>query len=307
MVKTVTRKPKRRTRILRLALVTTVGTLIIFYVALCIVYAHVFTTSPIRSLGKDLPTNVGLPYEEISFPSSDNPKITLRGWFIPNDKTKQAIILVHGQNSNRTQMLHVGKPLWDKGYNLLLFDMQGHGASDGEFYTFGQNEQWGVVGAANYLKGRGFKSESIGALGWSLGAVSSLMAFGQSHDIKAVVSDSGYGDFARMISTRFTEQTHLPGIFLAGILVSGSIFRGMDVNKIRPEDAVKNTGGRKALIIQGTVDQTVPVSEAHKIIAAGGSNVESWILPGVGHADAFWQNEPEYISRVTTFFNRELV
>ncbi len=307
MVKTVASKQKGRTRILRLALVTVVGTLIIFYVALCIYYTHVFTTSPGRALGADLPTNIGLPYEEIAFPSSNNANIKLRGWFIPNAKSQRAIILVHGQNSNRTQMLQVAKPLWENGYNLLLFDLQGHGASDGEFYTFGQNEQLGVVGAADYLKGRGFKSESIGALGWSLGAVSALMAFGQSQDIKAVVSDSAYGDFGRMMKERFTQQTHLPAIFVGGILLSGSIFRGMDVNKIKPEDAVKNTNGRRVLLIQGVEDQTVSVSEAYKIIEAGGPNLESWILPGIGHVDAFWQYQAEYISRITTFFNRELV
>jgi fermentation-respiration switch protein FrsA (DUF1100 family) len=163
------------------------------------------------------------------------------------------------------------------------------------------------VGAANYLKGRGFKPESIGALGWSLGAVSALMAFGQSQDIKAVVSDSAYGDFGRMMKERFTQQTHLPAIFVGGILLSGSIFRGMDVNKIKPEDAVKNTNGRRVLLIHGSDDQTVPVSEAYKIIEAGGPNLESWILPGIGHVDAFWQYQVEYISRITTFFNRELV
>src|SRR5689334_9949321 len=107
--------------------------------------ANFLTTSPSRALGSDSPTSVGLPFEDVMFQSAEQDHLKLRGWWIPRKDSKRVLILVHVKNSNRTFPLGAGRQLWDKGFNLLLFDLRGHGLSDGEHYSYGQHEQQDIV------------------------------------------------------------------------------------------------------------------------------------------------------------------
>jgi dipeptidyl aminopeptidase/acylaminoacyl peptidase len=266
------------------------------YAVLSVQATYHYTINPARDLGGASPAQAGLSYENVSFPSAAEDKLTLRAWFIPNPNTKRALILVHGQNANRTAMLDMAKPLWDNGYSLLLLDLRGSGLSDGDFYGLGQYEQWDVVGAANFLSGKGFGADSIGVLGQSLGAASAIMAMSQTSKIKAVVSDSGFADIGSIN----------PFLYPGG-LIAAHIIRGLDLEQVKPVVSITKIGTRHVFIIQGDQDATVPVSHAYQLKQAGGANVtDFWILAGVRHTGSYDAQPDEYIQRVVAFFDREL-
>ncbi len=303
----LSKKPFYKTRWFRRLLLVLIITGFIFYSAGSIFAANYLTTSPSRSLGPYTPKDVGLRYEEISVQSSADDKITLRGWWISNSKSDRVIILSHVKNGTRSVFLPLFKPLWEAGYNLLAYDMRGQGLSDGDHYTYGQKEQQDLLGVVGYVKSKGFAPGKIGALGWSMGAATSLLAMGATPDIKATVSDSAYGDFSQSINSRFSGITKLPPFFMSGILVAGSLFYGVDVNKVKPVEAIKNIGNRHVFIIHCTEDDNVPVSEAYRLKEAGGANIsEFWILPGLKHVGAFEAYPTEYTRRVVAFFDKEL-
>ncbi len=213
------------------------------------------------------------------------------------------LILVHGKNASRSFSLEYARPLWEHGYSLLLFDMRGHGQSDGEHYTYGQSEQYDLVGAANFVKAKGFGPGRIGVIGWSMGGATALMGMSVTPDIRAGVMDSSYGDFPRLAYDRLGILSFFyPGMVLAGKLVLGVAF-----DQPRPEVAIQNLGGRHVVLIQGEDDVTVPVSEFYALRKAGGAAVaDSWLLPGVGHVEAYIRFPVEYMQRVFNFFDREL-
>jgi dipeptidyl aminopeptidase/acylaminoacyl peptidase len=282
-------------RFLKMALIAVLLTVVVTYVAFSIYAVFAYTQSPNRALGTTTPATWGLPYEEVSFASAAIDKLTIRGWFIPNPKSGRVLVLVHGQNATRVEHLDISKPLWDNGYNILLIDMRGHGLSDGDHYSLGFYEQWDIVGAANYLKSRGFNPNAIGAMGWSMGAASTIMAFSQTPDIKAIVSDSGYANLSS-----------LDGLLYPGALLTCRWLRGFDLEQIKPEEAITKIGSRHALVIQGDQDHNVPVENAYKLKQAGGANVELWVLPGVAHVSSFYAQPEAYLQRVLAFFDREL-
>jgi dipeptidyl aminopeptidase/acylaminoacyl peptidase len=204
-------------------------------------------------------------------------------------------------------MLSLTKPLWEQGFNLLVFDLRGHGESDGDHYSFGQHEQWDIVGAAEYIKNKGFAPGKIGVIGWSMGASSAIMALSDTPNIKAVVSDSAYAEYTTLSDWKFNDITGLPFLFYPGALVFDRLFLDVDLNQARPVQTIGNTGGRHLFLIHGTSDEVVPFSEFGKLIQAGKENVsETWVLPGQGHLDAFPRQPEEYIRRVTAFFDKEL-
>ncbi len=294
----IKKKPFYKSGRFRLIFFGVVVASIIFYAAASVFFALYYTSVFDRSLGSKTPATYGLAYDEVSFPSATDARQTLRGWWIPNRMSKKAIILVHEQNQTRAHLLPLSKPLWDKGYNVLLFDLSGHGQSEGDYQTFGLREQWDVVGAANFVKDLGFKPTSIGAIGWSMGAPTAIMGMSQTYNINAVVSDSGYANL---------RPLHHREFFYPGILIASRLLRGYDPEQVQPGQAIRNLGIRHVFIIHGEQDDTIPISEAYTLKELGGSNVtDMWIIPDGRHVNAFETRPVEYLRRITAFFEREL-
>src|SRR5690242_1793494 len=65
-----------------------------YFVVAAIVVARL--TLPTRyALGPD-PAHYGVPFEDVTFHSHGDDSITLSGWFMPNQPSTRAIIVVHG-------------------------------------------------------------------------------------------------------------------------------------------------------------------------------------------------------------------
>ena len=111
-----------------------------------------------------------LPYRDVAFsPRGDEwADIVLRGWIIEKEgfagpQDELTVILVHGLNSNRTgdNALALTNRLFDLDFNVLLFDLRGHGESDGDQLSGGYFEKWDVLGAYDYLVQRGVPPERV--------------------------------------------------------------------------------------------------------------------------------------------------
>jgi dipeptidyl aminopeptidase/acylaminoacyl peptidase len=274
--------------------------LILAYIAISVFGALHLTTNLFgRDLGAKTPADYALSYENISFQSVAADHSTLRGWWLPNQKSKRSLILVHGQNSSRASYLPMLNDLWDSGYNLLLFDSRGHGQSDGWYHTYGLYEQQDIVGAVKFLKDKGIPPASIGILGQSLGASIAIMGMSQTPDIKAGISESGFANWAQRTRTRL-------GFFYPGVVIASRILLNFEIGKVQPLEAIKKLDGRHLLLIHGDKDSIIPVQDAYDLKAAAGSNVNLWIVPEGNHVDAYQKQPAEYLRRLRNFFDSEL-
>jgi hypothetical protein len=113
------------------------------------------------------PDEVGLEYEDVTFPSLDG--VPLEGWFIPADSDK-LIIHNHFLPGNRygypghlpefgglggfeVNFLPEYKALRDAGYNALAYDIRNHGMSgqgNGGIAGIGLTEYRDVIGSLRY-------------------------------------------------------------------------------------------------------------------------------------------------------------
>jgi uncharacterized protein len=305
-----TRAKRSRSGVKKLVAFLTLGLVPIFavvYLTVAIYGANSFTSSPNRSLGADTPAKYGLTYENVSFKSAATDRLTLRAWWLPNPISKRVLIAVHGKDTNRGEMLELSSKLWANGYNLLLFDMRGHGQSDGDHYSFGQYEQFDIVGAVNFVESKGFEPAHIGIVGHSMGSASALMAMSQTSDIKAGIIDSSYADFDELAQEKFSPTTRLPGFFFPGIKLAGQMFLNIDLNQAKPEEAIKKLGQRHVFLIHGDEDSLIPLSHFYRLKTAGGISVgESWVIAGAEHVQGFQVQPTEYVQRVVAFLDREL-
>lgn len=256
----------------------------------------------------ETPDLYGLDYEDVSFPSRID-ELTLYGWYLPVADSEEVIIMVHGAEQHRAdpsvKMLDVAGGLVEHGYSVLMFDMRGHGESEGERMSAGYFETRDLGGAVDYVVGLGF--EDIGVLGFSMGGATALMTAADCQDIDAVVADSAYADLNEMLEPQFAERSSFPTFFLRPLLFIVKFMYGVDFTAVKPVEVVAEIAPRPILFIQGELDDTVPAAHAYQLYeAADNPQSQLWVLPDVGHVEAYASYPDDYMGRVTAFFDEAL-
>ncbi len=275
-------------------------------------------TTPDKTPLDGHPREYGLPYEDVAFSprGGESGGIVLRGWIIGHGGASRpaddlTVILVHGLNSNRTGdgALDLASSLFDLGFTVLLFDMRGHGESDGDRLSAGYFERWDVLGAFDFLVRRGVPPGRIGVLGWSMGAAAALLAVAGEPAIRAVVADSSFAHVQDMIAQETARSTVFPRwavpAFIPGMKAVSKVLYGIEVGAVAPEKAAA-TLAYPILVIHGDADGRIPVGQSVRIHASGPAGSELWLVPGSDHAEAFLDASDEYVERVDAYFRNRL-
>ena len=295
----------------------------ILLLAGCYAYVSYAMASGVTTLDRSPldghPGEYGLPFEDVTFsPRGDEwSDIVLRGWIVTKEEPARsdeelAVILVHGLNGNRTagNALELVSRLFELDFIVLLFDMRGHGESDGDRLSAGYFEKWDVLGAYDFLVERGVSPGSIGVLGWSLGGATALLAVAEEPDIRAVVADSAFAHVRDLIAQETARTTVFPKwavpLFIPGMEVMSDMLYGIDVGAVAPAQAAA-TLGYPILVIHGDADSRIPVGQSVRIHASAPEGSELWMIPGSDHADAFLDTPDEYVGRLNAYLNDRLV
>ena len=275
------------------------------------------------------PAAYGLQYKDVTFPSRyDN--LQLKGWFIPgvlpNGKltTQRAIIMVHGDTSNREDkavgILSLSADLAHRGFAVLTFDMRGNGQSPAAARSLGLYEQRDVLGAVDFLRSGSLpypelgKPRAIAGWGESMGGSTLILAAAHEPAIQAIVSDSAFADIIPRLERDIPAQGHVPAMFTPGGLIAAQVIYGVDYYHTRPVDVIASIAPRPIFLIQGTADNTnhrdTPPSNMFILAAAAlgapDANVQTWFVPGATHAKSYKVEGKVYVDRIVAFYTAAL-
>jgi pimeloyl-ACP methyl ester carboxylesterase len=116
------------------------------------------------------------------------------GWFFPGLRGAPTIILCHGYESQRSEVLTLVSALQEAHYNVFVFDFAGHGSSPG-LTSLGYREPGEVLSAVAVLSKRDDVDASrFGLWGSDLGGYAALVAAASEPRIAALAVDSVYAD-----------------------------------------------------------------------------------------------------------------
>lgn len=250
-----------------------------------------------------VPSEYGLDYEEITFPAADG--LRLHGVWIPASGSAKTVVILHGHGCSSDWDIERAPCFHEAGFNVFLFDFRAHGRSDGKIASFGYLERQDVLGAVEFLKGRGM--DCIGLLGFSYGGIASMLAAPLCPDIHAVVSDGGPARPCSAIAGRFTEwglPRWLGNIFAWLTLVFTSLRLGVNLFRYEAVRWVGQVAPRPIFFIHGELDQYLP--DFDELYAAAGEPKQVWRLAGVHHTKASEAQPEEYYRRVVRFFEQNL-
>ncbi len=253
---------------------------------------------PDRENGKLTPASFQLAFEDVSFRAPDG--VQLGGWWVPAAASKGTVVMVHGLNRSRIEMVRRVPFVHESGWNALLLDLRHHGTSGGEATTFGAKEREDILAAARVARARA--PGPVVLWGVSLGAASVVFAAAEDGSVAGVICDSSYR------SLEDTVRHHLqlfrgfrwwlrivPSWPVADLAVFWMGRRGgFDPSAVDVIAAAARLAGRPALFVANSDDRRMPKEIAFDLKAAAGPAAQVLIVPGKSHGGAWRDGTAAY-------------
>lgn len=236
------------------------------------------------------PSRFQLAPEEITIPSANGAKIF--AWYFQNraaKKPKATVVFFHGNAENISS--HYVNAIWllDHGYDVLAFDYQGYGRSEGS-----PSPRKTVEDGEAALRWAAARSPGlpIVVFGQSLGGNVALRAAINLKDqlpIRFVAVDSTFASY-RSVGRRVMARSWVtwPFQWLGWLLLSDAYAPDGEIASISPVPL---------LVIHGEKDRVVEISLGEAVYAQAKDPKEFWRLPVGGHTDVFATQDPAWKMR----------
>src|SRR5580658_2967656 len=159
----------------------------------------------------DLSVMMGHP-ATFSFPVAGG--ATRDGWIFPGLRGSPTVIVCHGYQSQRADVLTLVTALQDHQFNVFLFDFAGHGTSLG-LTTLGYRETDELRAAVQALSTRDdVDPQNFGLWGVDMGGYAALEVAETDPRIKALAVDDAYDDPRVMLKVQVKKSglNSLPGV-----------------------------------------------------------------------------------------------
>ena len=216
------------------------------------------------------------------------------------------ILCYHGYSANRNQVLGIAHQLRERGYEVLVPELSGHGNRPGR-YTFGAKEvdEAGVI--LQWAASRdGAHALPLAVVGLSMGAAIGCQVAARYPAVRAVVADSLYSRFFPVLRRAIRTRYHLSSVPWAWLtwwsveLALGRRLTPLDPAALAPHLSLP------LLAIYGGADQRVIPVFWHEVYRRWAGPKEQWIEPNVAHVGMFMRDPRRYGDRIAAFLDHVL-
>jgi pimeloyl-ACP methyl ester carboxylesterase len=195
----------------------------------------------------------------------------------------------------------IAADLRERGHDVLVFDLRGHGASDPARLSMGRAERADIRAALAWAKGRGYEPERIAWLGQSMGAATIFYEALENPEITRLIMDSPYGDLPALLNEQLTLHSGLPRPFNPGILLAARLLFGTRTDDLVPIRLASRWDGRPLLVLHGGADFIVPVGQGRAIALAAGEGTRLVVWERAGHIQIHRDDPEGYMGVVEGF------
>jgi len=244
-------------------------------------------------------------FKKIYFKTDDNLLLTANMYFTQKPLIAN-IILVHGIRSNKEKFLPVINLLTQNGYNAIALDLRAHGASEGQFCTFGYKEKDDISRLITYLHDSQDVKGKIGIWAHSLGSAISLQAMANDDRIQFAVLESPYANYKQIMGDYSSYFLHLDAPFINDFLLSRSgEMADFCPKEINPIDIV-NKIQQPILLVHGLDDKKINPKNSQLIYdKLPTNNKELLLIKKASHSNIWQVGGKKYFQKVIGFFNKQ--
>ena len=222
----------------------------------------------------------GVPYGKVMLTGTN--KLLLEGWWMQVPNAVGTVILFHGYNGNKGNLLPEAAYFRSLGYNTLLMDFRAHGNSEGLTCSVGYKEAGDVYTAWNFVAGK--TNKPIVLWGVSMGAAAILKAVPEYHlTPEKIILECPFATLTDAVKSRM-RAVNLPATPLAQILTFwGGIEQGFWGPGWKPSEYAKEIHV-PVLYFYGAKDIRVMQHETKEIYSQLGTrDKQLHIFPDAGH------------------------
>jgi dipeptidyl aminopeptidase/acylaminoacyl peptidase len=281
--------------------------LLVLYVALSFrVYRRAFV--PARPSFLDdftfTPFEFQADYEEVELVTAD--RVNFGAWLFRQPGSPQTVIVSGGHKGQRQNSLGISAALWRKGFNVILYSYRGMPGSDRAPITLGIKEVLELQAVIAFARKR-IPNARIGLLGYSMGAVVSLLGAAGEPGVQALVLDSPFSDLRALLIENVRSASKLPGspfVRLADLMLWLRTKSWM--SECSPREVLSSLEPRPLFFIHGGADEITNVNHSRRLYDAYRGPREIWIVQGAPHTGAYFADRSLYVERVAGFFARHL-
>ncbi len=224
------------------------------------------------------------------------------GWFFPGLRGAPTVVLCHGYESSRGELLTLVSALQDHQYNVFVFDFAAHGANSG-VTTFGYKES-DEVGAAldTIAKRTDVDPTRFGLWGYNLGAYAALRQAEKDPRVRALALDSVY-DYPKQMVKIGVEKTGVGGFpMMVRSAETGFEWLNYGYKDDRPlSSKLKTLNGVPILFIQAADDPEL-ANLTHEMFLKAPEPRELQIIAHGNFANLPDDEKRTYENRIVTFF-----
>ena len=244
------------------------------------------------------PASFKLAFEDVEFQAKDGVKLS--GWWVPAESSRGTVVLVHGLNRSRIEMVRKVPFLHDQGWNALLFDLRFHGKSGGKMRSLGFFEKDDVRAAADLARKRA--PGPVVLWGISVGGATALFAAAEDPQVAGVVCDSSFRSLRDTTSHHLALFRHFAWwLRLVPVWpVSDEVLfwfqrrTGVDPDALDVVKAAAKLRPRPALFVANSGDKRMPQDIAFDLQKAAGETATVLVIPGHSHGGAWREGTAPY-------------
>jgi fermentation-respiration switch protein FrsA (DUF1100 family) len=243
---------------------------------------------PNRVLYHD-PARMGVAHDVVEYPSVNGKKLFAL-FFPAQGRAKGTVVHFHGNFGNFSNHFPLILFLPPRGFNVLSFDYQGYGASEGN--PTPKNMVEDGQASIRYAVQRS-SGASVFILGQSLGGAVATVVAAREKEVKAVVLEAAFTRFRSIGRTAAARHVLTWPLMVAVPFLS---------RRYDPIDVVDEIAPRPVFFIHGEADKIVPASMSRELFKEAKDPKKLWLVPGAGHLEIRRRVGTSYEDEVVRFF-----
>jgi pimeloyl-ACP methyl ester carboxylesterase len=223
-----------------------------------------------------------------------SPEVSLAVWIVdpPTDDEhavhtpRGTVLVAHGLRDNKRKLLRLGHFLAHRGYRAVLVDLRGHGASSGQWGTFGVMEGRDLSRVIDRLESDGYLAGRVGAIGHSWGGAAVLQLAACDPRVHAVVTVATFTSMRDIVPPYVKRRAPFSDLITDAQIV-GAINGAGRIAGFDPDDAdsrvAAETATARILFVHGALDGLISADHARRLHERAAANSELLIIDNANH------------------------
>ena len=246
----------------------------------------------------DLSWYDGLKKENYTVTSRDGTALHVQALFNPAP-TDHFVLISHGYTDNRFGALKYAGLYLDLGFNVIVYDLRGHGENERTFCTYSVRESMDLDALIRDSRARYPSAKHFGLHGESLGAATTVACLKYRPPVDFAVADCAFAEIESVLRSGLRAM-HLPGGLVRLASVCAKLRYGYSFREMRPIDSLPDNR-IPVLFLHGEKDALISPEHSRRMKEANGGYSELYLIPGAAHAMSVLTDREAYRRHLSGF------